>query len=120
MKFFIYCMVISVCFLTLSAFGQEETLYIESEQFKMFEDRIEFYKDSEITKGDLFLKGDAFTIYREDGQERQIVAEDGVYLEFETGKATSLTLDYDLIDEKGQMTGDVEAYISSKEATDAV
>ncbi|MFW6263088.1 MAG: LptA/OstA family protein [Thermotogota bacterium] len=113
---------IILCFLTtmLYAEEEEETLYIESEQFKMFDDRIEFYEASEITKGDFFLKGDTFTIYREDGQERQIIAEDGVYLEFESGKATSLTLDYDLEDEKGQMTGDVEAFITSSASTETI
>ncbi len=111
---------IILCFFTLMVFAEEETLYIESEQFKMFDDRIEFYKASQITKGDFFLKGDTFTIYREDGQERQIIAEDGVYWEFDTGKATSLTLDYDLIDEKGTMTGNVEAIITSSGSTETI
>lgn len=108
------------CFFTLMIFAEEETLYIESEQFKMFDDRIEFYKASEITKGDFFLRGDTFTIFRKEGRERQIVAEDGVYLEFDTGKATSLTLDYDLIDEKGIMTGNVEAIITSAGSTETI
>ena len=112
--------IIILCFLAITIFAEEETLYIKTEHYKMFDDRIEFYKDSEIEKGDFFLKGDTFTISRQDGRERRIVAEEGVYLEFATGKATSLTLDYDLIDEKGQMTGDVEAYIKSKEDSDAV
>lgn len=111
---------IILCFFSITAYAEEETLYIESEQFKMFDDRIEFYKDSQITKGDFFLEGDTFTIYREDGRERQIIAEDGVYLEFDTGKATSLTLDYDLIDEKGIMTGNVEAHIISSGSTETI
>ena len=113
-----FCFIL--CFFSLVVYAEEETLYIESEQFKMFDDRIEFYKASEITKGDFFLKGDTFTIYREDGQERQIIAEDGIYLEFDTGKATSLTLDYDLVDEKGTMTGNVEAIITSSGSTETI
>ena len=119
-KLLIGSFLIILCFATLMVYAAEETLYIESEQFKMFDDRIEFYKASEITKGDFFLKGDTFTIYREDGQERQIIAKDGIYLEFDTGKATSLTLDYDLVDEKGTMTGNVEAIITSSGSTETI
>ncbi len=119
-KLLIGSIFIILCFFALVLYAEEETLYIESEQFKMFDDRIEFYKASEITKGDFFLKGDTFTIYREDGQERQIIAEDGIYLEFDTGKATSLTLDYDLVDEKGTMTGNVEAIITSSGSTETI
>ena len=119
-KLLIGSIFIILCFFALVLYAEEETLYIESEQFKMFDDRIEFYKASEITKGDFFLKGDTFTIYREDGQERQIIAEDGVYLEFDTGQATALTLDYDLIDEKGTMTGNVEAIITSSGSTETI
>src|SRR6056297_2538083 len=120
MKLIIGSFFIILSFFSLMVFAQEETLYIESEQFKSFDDRIEFYKSSEIVKGDFFLKGDTFTIYREDGRERQIIAEDGVYLEFETGKATALTLDYDLTDEKGTLTGDVEAQITGSESTQTI
>ena len=101
----------------MTAFGEEETLYIDSEKFKMFDDRIEFYEYSEITKSDFFLKSDEFTILRENGEERTIIAEKGVYVEFETGQATSQTLDYDLKESKGTMTGDVEALIETSEGS---
>ncbi|MEA1883274.1 MAG: hypothetical protein U9N62_01970 [Thermotogota bacterium] len=113
-------LLIIFCFFTLMVFAEEETLYIESEHPKMFDDRIEFYKTSQVTKGDFFLRGDTFTIFRKDGRERQIVAEAGVYLEFATGQATAMTLDYDLIDEKGTMTGNVEAIITSSSSTETI
>jgi len=109
-----------LCLLAITSFSQEETLFIKSEELKMFDDRTEFYKNSQISKGDLFLQGDVFTIFREEGQEKQIVAHEGIYLEFETGKATSLTLDYDLMDKKGRMTGNVQAVISTSQSTQVI
>jgi len=109
-----------LCLLVITSFSQDETLFIESKQLKMFDDRTEFYKFSQISKGDFFLQGESFTIFRDEGRDRQILAQEGIYLEFETGKATSLTLDYDLIDEKGQMTGNVQALISTSQSTQVI
>jgi lipopolysaccharide export system protein LptA len=106
--------------ISFSLFAEEETLYINSQQFKMFDDRIEFYKASEINKGNFYLKSDKFTIFRENGEERRIDAKSGVFVAFDTGKATALTLDYDLRDEKGTMTGDVVAFITSSNSSETI
>jgi len=54
-------------------------------------------------------------VYKEEGTEKRVISQERSYIEFETGKATSNELDYDLEDETGTLKGDVNAIIVSED-----
>ncbi len=98
----------------------ESRINVKSQRIKMDDEKIEFLSNSEVSRKDFSLVADKFDIIREDGKEKNIVANDGVYVNFSSGKATGTTLDYSLDEEKGIMTGSVNASIDSKNGTDTV
>jgi lipopolysaccharide export system protein LptA len=106
--------------LTISIFAEENSLYIKAGILNSFEDRMEIINAKEISKDNFLLKSDKVTITLENGVERYIDANEGVYVEFDTGKATAVTLDYDLQEEKGDLTGDVVAFITSSNSSDTI
>ncbi|HOO33374.1 MAG TPA: LptA/OstA family protein [Thermotogota bacterium] len=112
--------IVLLSLLAVCTFAEDEMLYIKAQRTKTFDDRMEIYGAEEISKGNFFLKSDKVTIFNENGEQRRIDAEESVYVKFDTGKATAVTLDYDLQDEKGTMTGDVIALITSKTSSETI
>lgn len=110
--------------LPLFAFPQtegEDTLHIKADLFKFFDDRIEFYNHAEIIKGEFSLVSEKFfKILRERGEDRKVEAKQGIFVEFETGRATAIELDYDLIEEKGTLKKDVHTIIKPGESEGTV
>ncbi|HPE67728.1 MAG TPA: hypothetical protein P5560_00885 [Thermotogota bacterium] len=94
--------------------AEEETLHIQSERFRSSDDRFDFLGYTEIRKNQFQLIGDRFYITLQDGKEETAVATQGIFVSFESGQATALTLDYDFESEKGTLTGDVVSQILSQ------
>lgn len=98
----------------------EETIHLKTQRFKFFDDRIEFYDHTEVIKGSFKLVSEDFIIRRVQEEARFVDAQNGVYIEFDAGTATSQILDYDLQEEKGVLKGGVEAFIRPQNAEDEV
>jgi len=109
---------------SLFAFAQtegEDTLHIKADLFKFFEDRIEIYNHAEIIKGEFSLISEKFfQILRERGEDRKVEARQGIFVEFETGRATAVELDYDLVEETGTLKNEVHSIIKPGESEDSV
>jgi len=98
----------------------ENRINIKSDRLKIDDSKIDFLSSSEISKKDFKLVSDKFYVTRENGKEKEVIAENGVYAVFSTGKATGTTLDYFLDEEKGVMTGNVNAEIETKDSTQTI
>lgn len=113
--------ILLVCvFSSAFLFAADEIINIIADRFHLFDDKILFYSFAEINKGDFKLISRDFQILRERGEERTIEATQGVYIEFESGKATAVELTYDLQTEIGKLSKDVEANIKTKDSTETV
>lgn len=117
-------MVSLVLIQTMFIFAQTETgdtLHIKADMFKFFDDRIEFYNHAEIIKGTFSLISEKFfTILREQGEDRTIEATQGIFVVFETGKATATELTYDLREEIGTMRKEVHSIINAVDSVEIV
>ncbi len=99
---------------------EREKLQMSSSDFTSTEEKNEFRGPSEISRKDFRLVSDRFTIFKEDGKERTIQATEGVFIEFESGKATGTEFDYDLETREGTLTKDVIAEIDQEESTETI